>query len=198
MKTFNALIQLVTVGILILLSGCASIVTDYRTTAEGEEVFYKGMRTKVAPGLMRAPQSPGLVALYKAANFIKADSPNATIELDWAWGLAPETELGRRFKPLMPKEWAEYVVAKRTDRIAKAHGVVTNSTYETLTWQGLPGYKVTIDYTTVLGLDSRIVTYGAVYKEDMYIITMRADLVENYDSMLPKFEYMAKNVTFDK
>ena len=53
-------------------------------------------------------------------------------------------------------------------------------------------------YTTVLGLDSRIVTYGAVYKEDIYIITMRADVVENYDSMLPKFEYMAKNVTFDK
>ena len=126
------------------------------------------MRTKVAPGLMRAPQSPGLVGTYLAGRFIKADSPNATIELDWAWGLAPETELGRRFKPLMPKEWAEYVVAKRTDRIAKAHGVVTNSTYETLTWQGLPGYKVTIDYTTVLGLDSRIVTYGAVYKEDMY------------------------------
>ena len=180
------------------LGGCASIVTDYRTTAEGDEVYFKGMRTKVAPGLMRAPQSPGLVSLYKAANFIMADSPNATIELDWAWGLTVETELGRRFKPLMPKEYAEYVVAKRTDRIANAAGVVTNSTYEMLTWQGKPGFKVTMDYTTVLGLDSRIVTYGAVYKEDLYIITMRADLVENYDSMLPKFEYMAKNVTFDK
>ncbi len=170
---------------------------DYRATAEGEEVYFKGLRTKVAPGLMRAPQANGLVSTFKAASFIKADSPNATIELDWGWSLAIETSLQRRFKALMPKELAEYVVAQRVDRISKAAGIVTDSTYEMLTWRGLPGFKVTIDYTTVLGLDSRLVTYGTSYNGDLYIVTMRADLVENYEVMLPKFEYMAKNVTFD-
>jgi hypothetical protein len=179
---------------LLTLWGCASPITTqgtfrYEKFPAKSEFTVGDLSYRIDDDIWyRAPN-----VMWNHQRFIQASSPSTSMEVLTKWALIGETTMKRRWADMMPREQAEYWLSVKIAKLAAAGGIVTDSNIELQDWAGRPGYRLTASFTTVQGLDMKMVTYGASYDRFHYVMAYESDTVENYEKSLRSFEAMAKS-----
>lgn len=185
----RSLLTLILLVLAALQTGCASNMGTgkFERLAPNEVLEVRELKHSLDPRWIRMPN-----AEYNHQRFIWESAPTALIEVYTTWALQAENLYKRRWNDMLPREQAEYLLARHSHIVELEGGVMTDRSIEVQPWGGRAGYKVTAKYTQANGLDMEMVAYGTSFDRFFYVMSFKADRVESFNKLLPQFEKAAK------
>lgn len=192
--------RMLVLSIMLSLSGgaYADRADRYNLVDPLEPLEYGRLMVNFPSGWVKAPYADVSLPRPSIRTYFRADAPTVQINLETKWNRGIEIETGRRNERLLPREYGDFVKSWLTMFMIPSGNTISGGEVETANFANRAGFKLTMEYANPVGLEMKMVGYGAEEGDYLYWITFHADTITNFDKYLEEFNRIVQSAKLRK